>query len=152
MFDDSNYLVGSGTKPTDLTPVISSIASEGVLRVTGPDKTRLVVSDPELIKDIAIRRADVFIKPPIYSILNLFGPTIVSLNDAPWKRHRVIADPAFAEDHMDFLTKSSHTSTSLLIDSIQSKSTKGRLVIDVHSEMQLVTLDIIGKVRTLIRN
>jgi cytochrome P450 len=129
-----------------LSPLFKKVAKKGVLRITGPDASRIIIAEPELIKDVAIRKADLFIKPDIYGMLNIFGTNIVGLNDSYWKKHRAVADPAFAEDHMDFLTKSSYNSGTLAIEKLETKRANGRLVIDAHQEMQLVTLDIIGKV------
>jgi cytochrome P450 len=141
-----HLIVGTGNDPANLSPLFKNLAKGGILRITGPDATRIIVGDPDVIKDIAIRKADSFTKPQIYDLLNIFGPNIVSLNDSPWKRHRVVADPAFAEDHMDFLSKSSYHCAQLAIDTMETKRKNNRLIIDAHSEMQLVTLDIIGKV------
>jgi len=124
----------------------SGFVKDGILRVTAFDTSRIYVSDPDLIKDITLNRAKLFPKPPVYFMLDIWGSNIVSANDGVWKKHRVVADPAFAENHMNYLVQESAKSAILLIKRMESSRINTKLVIDSVAEMQDVTLDIIGKV------
>ncbi|KAL0483689.1 cholesterol 24-hydroxylase [Acrasis kona] len=139
-------LVAGSTPLSSLDTIYEQgIPKDGVMRVTACGVTRIFLSDADVIKDVALVRAKQFPKPPVYDVLNLWGENIVSTNDDIWKKHRVVADPAFAENHMNYLVRESAQSAQLLMDRLE-KANNSRKIIDASTEMQDVTLDIIGKV------
>ncbi|KAL0477051.1 Cyp4x1 [Acrasis kona] len=142
-----NKYMGGGAESPALEQLFrSGFVKDGVLRITACGVSRLFISDPDLIKDIALTRAKLFPKPPVYDILNIWGENIVSTNDSAWKKHRVVADPAFAENHMNYLVKESAKCINLSINRMEKSRSAFGLVINATEEMQDVTLDIIGKV------
>ncbi|KAL0487390.1 cytochrome P450 [Acrasis kona] len=124
----------------------NGFVKDGVLRITAFNASRIYISDADLIKDITLTRAKQFPKPPIYKMLDIWGSNIVSANGDVWKKHRMVADPAFAENHMNYLVQESAKSVLLCIKRMEMKRSNSKLVMDPVADMQDVTLDIIGKV------
>lgn len=66
-----------------------SIVSSGSIEV--------VVADPTAAHDIFTRRKD-FVKPSvIYDQLNVFGPSLITVEGDDWQRHRRLTAPSFNE-------------------------------------------------------
>jgi cytochrome P450 len=113
------------------------------IRCTTGTTTNLFVRGPEVFKEVMIKQAEAFPKPPeVYSVLNLYGPNIVTTNDSVWKLHRRVCEPAFSEEHMKYLALESSKSTELMF----KRFGEGVVTINADKEMTDVTLEIIGRV------
>jgi len=128
--------------------LIRKASKNGICKLTRGAKTNIIVSSAELIKDIVIKNHKDYPKPTQdYTILEMYGPNIVSTNDDVWKNHRAIADPAFAEKHYHFLVADTVGSSKLLFERWNKEGlTSGRLNINPDRDMTDITLDVIGKV------
>ena len=47
-------------------------------------------------------------KPVLYGVFELFGPNILTLREREWKKHRVLATPAFSESNLRLVIKSTN--------------------------------------------
>ena len=62
-----------------------------------PPSAAFVVSDPQVLKEMALARAR-FPKPvEVYAALSFYGPNIVASEHDAWRRFRKICAPSFSE-------------------------------------------------------
>lgn len=127
--------------------------TNGLVRVTAYGQSGVVVSDPKHLKEIFLTKANTFVKPPLYDILEIFGPNIVTLEGGPlWKKHRVLSDPCFSDAHLKYLTGITAQSLRLLLQRMERRhadeidKTGGFHWKDVKDDIVLITMDVIGKV------
>ncbi|TFK46773.1 cytochrome P450 [Heliocybe sulcata] len=74
-----------------------------------------------------------------YEVLNIYGPTLVGTEDADWKRHRAVVNPAFNEANNALVWKE----TMHIVSDWFARLGKGELV-DVASAMTQITLHVIS--------
>lgn len=73
----------------------------------------------------------------------MFGENIVSASGgAIWRKHRLLANPAFAERHLRFMAEHTVNSMDLLFD----RWSKNQYMCNPARDITDVTLDVIGKV------
>lgn len=102
---------------------------------------RVIISDPDLVKEILITRAKEFPKPQErYSIFEDYGPNILSSVGEEWRKQRKLCDPAFSQKNLEYLTEVSYDATMEQI----SKWKDGDFI-DVEGDISLITFDIISK-------
>lgn len=65
--------------------------------IVSPGSIEVVVADPNTAHDIFTRRKD-FVKPArVYDQLNVFGPSLITVEGDDWQRHRRLTAPSFNE-------------------------------------------------------
>lgn len=65
--------------------------------IASPGQNYLVTTDASLISQITSRRND-FEKPiEVYTIVDMYGPSLLTVTGDRWKRHKKIIAPAFSE-------------------------------------------------------
>jgi len=113
-----------------------------VFRLTSGHTTFIVTNCREVTKQIMIKNAGNYPKPPeMYGPLLMYGENIVSVDGGEiHRKHRRIVEPAFQEKNLRALVDISNESTDLLLKRLE----KDR-VMEVNADMTDVTMDIIGK-------
>ncbi|KAL0484659.1 cytochrome P450 [Acrasis kona] len=142
---DKMYIFGV---PNGASRDLLKSTKDGIARITTFNSNTVFVSNLEVVKDIMLKKSDNFYKPTeFYDYISLFGDNLLNTNDSEWRKHRVVADPAFAEQNYTYLIQKSAEATDMLIERLQAQhESKGRTIIDPFDEIQDATLDVIGKV------
>ncbi|PON81622.1 Cytochrome P450, E-class, group I [Trema orientale] len=108
---------------------------------------RLIIKDPELIKEILSNKLGHFSKPPLsplVQILNRAGLTILDGED--WARHRRIINPAFHLERLKEMIPAFTVSCGKMIEEWKSMVTlEGTCEVDMWVELQKLTSDVISR-------
>ncbi|KAI8808396.1 cytochrome P450 [Cladochytrium replicatum] len=72
--------------------------TDDVFALVTPFTTEVHVANADIIRQIALSQVTEFPKPArLYTVLEIFGPNILTLEFDEWKRHRRVAGPQFSE-------------------------------------------------------
>ena len=61
-----------------------------------PGQNELFVADPDVLMAMLVKRKD-FAKPDLYKLLDVYGPSVNTVNGDDWERHRKVTAPCFNE-------------------------------------------------------
>ncbi len=108
-------------------------------------KPHLVVSDPALVKQIAIKQFQKFHSRIPYPILPKDDPreSMFFATGEKWKRLRSVASPCFTAKHMREMSPFINHSVDDLLKLLERKSEEGK-PFDIYSEFGRLTTDVIS--------
>ena len=106
---------------------------------------RYLVANPDMIHEILVKQADVFIKGTNYTdeklgLARFMGSGLVTSNGEFWKRQRRLTAPAF---HTQRIT--AYADTMVKYARERMAGWRSGTVLDVDEEMMLLTLAIVGR-------
>ncbi len=118
---------------------------------TGKVMTKLVVfnemqvllNDPDLVRDVFVKRAKQFDKTPDYEGFDVFGPNILSTNGKTWVKHRALCNMGFTAKHYEFLAQATNDSSNLMFQ--QWSTEPSTRIVNVTQSMADISFDILGK-------
>ncbi|OMO64167.1 Cytochrome P450 [Corchorus capsularis] len=106
---------------------------------------RLIISDPELAKEILSSKFWFYKKPFFSHRIEMFsGKGVASLNGSDWQRHRKILNPAFSMDKLKLMVDTMATSTISMLEEWTSQAKEGSKTIEMMEELEKLTSEIIG--------
>ncbi|TQE01444.1 hypothetical protein C1H46_012924 [Malus baccata] len=108
-------------------------------------RPRLIVTDPELIKDILINKNGHFIMPPLNPLVKLLQLGVSTLEGEQWTKRRRIINPAFHLDKLMGMETSFVTGCSGMIDRWEKLiGVEGSREVDVAPEFQNLISEVIA--------
>ena len=140
------YLSYRGFLKDPLTRVASWVAEYGdIIHYKVGEHNQFFVANPDMIREILVRQAHIFIKGPDYTnpktgLARFMGEGLVTSNGEFWKRQRRLVQPAF---HTQRISAYADTMVNYTLDRV----TGWRIgeVLDVSEEMMQLTLMIVGR-------
>ena len=104
-----------------------------------------MIANPDMIREILVRQADVFIKGANYTskkggLARFMGQGLVTSNGEFWKRQRRLVAPAF---HTQRITAYADTMVNYALD--RMAGWRDRMRLDIAEEMMQLTLMIVGR-------
>tara|TARA_B100001939_G_scaffold348043_1_gene372150 strand:+ start:36298 stop:37659 length:1362 start_codon:yes stop_codon:yes gene_type:complete len=112
----------------------------GIVRVPIPGKKLYIVTDADLVHDILVQTGQTFLKGSQNSRFEpLLGQGLVLSNGAHWKRQRKLMNPFFSATSIRSFESHIQDAIADVLLSWKKKPTR----IDVHAEMQQLTIQII---------
>ncbi|URD80901.1 cytochrome P450 [Musa troglodytarum] len=113
----------------------------------GP-KPRLLISDPEMVKQVLANKFGFYHKPEVPSaIWALLGKGLVLVEGSEWARHRRVVNPAFKMDKLKLLTGPMAECAKSMLEGwsdLAVQAADGRGEIEVAKQFQELTADIIS--------
>ncbi|OVA08360.1 Cytochrome P450 [Macleaya cordata] len=107
---------------------------------------RVIIWDPEMIKEILSNKFGHFQKPPLNPLIELLSTGLTSLENDIWAKRRRIMTPAFHLEKLKEMAPGFTTSCTKLIDRLNSLvSPGGSSEVDVWPELQNFTGDVISR-------
>ncbi len=129
-----------------LTRVSNWVAEYGdIMHYTVGGRHQYFIANPEMIREILVRQADIFIKGPEYTsakagLARFMGRGLVTSNGAFWKRQRRLVQPAFHTGRI-----SAYADTMVAYTLQRLAQWRSGAQIDVDKEMMELTLMIVGR-------
>eukprot|EP00249_Psilotum_nudum_P024036 c29068_g1_i2 orf=133-1395(+) len=109
-------------------------------------KPRLIVSEPELIKEILSNKFGHYSKTKSRPDSgDLIGKGLVVLDGKKWAEHRRMVSPAFNINHLQLMTSTMATSVAEMLDNWRNGLASGQNEIDVRKEFRVLTADVIAR-------
>ncbi|XP_048318952.2 cytochrome P450 CYP749A22-like [Ziziphus jujuba] len=106
-------------------------------------EAQLVVTEPELIKEILNNKGEAFPKFEIHPVLKkIIGDGLVSSVGEKWARHRKLSNHAFHGESLKGMSSAMITSVEIMLE--RWKSCEGK-EIEVYEEFRLLTSDVISR-------
>ncbi len=139
------YLTYRSFLADPLTRVTEWVAEYGdVIHYKSGDHHQYMVANPDMIREILVRQAHIFIKGPDYTnektgLARFMGKGLVTSNGEFWQRQRRLVAPAF---HTQRISAYAETMVNYTLERIASW--QDRTVLDVDEEMMQLTLMIVG--------
>ena len=140
------YLTYRSFLADPLTRVTEWVAEYGdVIHYKSGDHHQYMVANPDMIREILVRQAHIFIKGPDYTnektgLARFMGKGLVTSNGEFWQRQRRLVAPAF---HTQRISAYAETMVNYTLERIASW--QDRTVLDVDEEMMQLTLMIVGR-------
>nr|UNP59807.1 schizocycline synthase [Camptotheca acuminata] len=107
---------------------------------------RLIIKDPELMKEVLSNKLGHFSKPPLNPLILILSRGLTSQEGEKWAIHRRIINPAFQLEKLKGMIPVFSTSCGMLINKWKkSVGHQGTCEIDVWPEFQDLTGDIISQ-------
>ncbi|KAK9092523.1 hypothetical protein Syun_027434 [Stephania yunnanensis] len=153
--DNSAALMEAQSKPMKLSHSIlprvlpfihQTVQNYGKLCIFWQGVTpRVIVADPELIKEILLNKSGDFykIRPNPFVLLLITGVT--TYDGEKWAKHRKIINPAFHLEKLKIMFPAFRISCEELISRWENLVLDGPLEIDVSPEFQRLTGDVISR-------
>ncbi|KAH8815558.1 cytochrome P450 monooxygenase-like protein [Xylogone sp. PMI_703] len=120
-----------------------------IFMIASPFGTYLNIAHPDALAQAALKRGE-FEKPiEVYSMIDIFGPSVVTTEGDEWKRHRKIVGPGFSEKSNALVWKESLKQAVGLLDlwaNEQGNSTDRMNVKDTAEATKLLALHVISGV------
>lgn len=109
------------------------------------DAHEYMIANPDMIREILVRQANIFIKGPNYTsekggLARFMGQGLVTSNGDVWKRQRRLVAPAF---HTQRISAYANTMVNYTLE--RMTSWHDGAVLDVDEEMMMLTLMIVGR-------
>ncbi|KAJ0030663.1 hypothetical protein Pint_13475 [Pistacia integerrima] len=107
---------------------------------------RLIIKDPELMKEVLSNKQGHFHKPPVNALILILARGLTSLEGEKWAKRRRILNPAFHLEKLKAMIPEFVTSSSKMID--QWKKMVGDEVsceLDIWPELQKLTADAVSR-------
>jgi len=123
--------------------VIRTFGADGIVRTVHSDKPMISVYNVDTIKHVMVKYAKNYPKPEskMYDSFDIFGPNVLTTNGDDWRKHRVLSNPAFNEDHIKLLSKITNDTMTTVVDKYWNQES---FVCDVVEDMTKITLQIMG--------
>ncbi|BAD61160.1 cytochrome P450-like [Oryza sativa Japonica Group] len=132
-----------------VAPLLQDIVKEyGNVCITWFGTTpRVVIAEPELVKDILSNKFGHFEKFTLKSLGKLIALGLASYEGEKWARHRRILNPAFHLEKLKHMLPAFSTCCSEMIDRWDSKlaGSDGPFELDIWQEFQNLTGDVISR-------
>ncbi|XP_020598546.1 cytochrome P450 709B2-like [Phalaenopsis equestris] len=104
------------------------------------EKTRLFISDPELIKEVLSNKFGFYMKlDPGAGITALLGKGLVLTDGEQWTRHKRVVNPAFTMERIKTMTRTMADCAKSMLDQWQDKKE-----VEVGMYLQELTADVIS--------
>ena len=100
--------------------------------IVSPGGNDVILAAPTAADDVMRRRNDFIKDPSKYSMLDIYGPNLDTVNGKEWDRHRKITVPPFNEKNSALVWKESAVQADLLLDQWCTKSEVTSTYADVH--------------------
>lgn len=101
----------------------------------------LVLSDPEIIREMLVDHAAIFIKGPGYALLSkLLGSGLITNNGEPQRRNRQLLAPALSHRRVG-----SHGAAMVALAEARQARWRDGATVDAAEEMTALTLDVVAK-------
>ncbi|KAI3519039.1 hypothetical protein L1887_08015 [Cichorium endivia] len=108
-------------------------------------KPRVIVMDPELIKDVFVKSND-FQKPRSNPMARLLATGLVTYEGDQWAKHRKLINPAFHMEKLKNMVPAFHLSGSEMLEKWEKLvSSKESCEIDIWPDLQALTSDVISR-------
>ncbi|CAL5340584.1 unnamed protein product [Camellia sinensis] len=112
----------------------------------GGTTPKVIIKDPELMKEVLSNKLGHFGKPPLNPLILILSKGLTSLEGEMWAKHRRIINPAFHLDKLKGMIPSISSSCAKLIEQWRKSSgPEGTCEIDVWPEFQDLAGDIISR-------
>ena len=140
------YLTYRSFLADPLTRVTEWVAKYGdVIHYKSGDHHQYMVANPDMIREILVRQAHIFIKGPDYTnektgLARFMGKGLVTSNGDFWRRQRRLVAPAF---HTQRISAYAETMVNYTLERIARW--QDGTVLDVDEEMMQLTLMIVGR-------
>ncbi|GLT98477.1 hypothetical protein SLE2022_159810 [Rubroshorea leprosula] len=107
---------------------------------------RLTVSDPDLVRDVFITKAEFYEKIEAHPLIKqLEGDGLVSLKGEKWAHHRKIITPTFHMENLKLLVPAVAKSVTNMLDKWSAMSTSGEAEIEVSDWFQALTEEVVTR-------
>ncbi|XP_038879714.1 cytochrome P450 CYP72A219-like [Benincasa hispida] len=107
---------------------------------------RLIVKDPEMMKEVLSNKAGSFEKPPLNPLILKLTRGLTTLKGKEWAKHRRIINPAFHHERLKGMMPAFSISCSNMIEEWKEKAANQDSVeVDVWPELQRLTADVISR-------
>ncbi|PIA26873.1 hypothetical protein AQUCO_08600025v1 [Aquilegia coerulea] len=106
---------------------------------------RLIVTDPDMIKEILSDKSGCFGKIKGNPLGNLLATGILSYEGDKWAKHRKIINPAFHQEKLKMMLPAFYTSCCEMVDKWLNSIPEGSCELDVWPDLQNVTADVISR-------
>lgn len=97
------------------------------LAIVTPVENQVFVADAKAVEDVLVRRKDFTKKPALYAMLDIFGPSVTSVEGETWQRHRKITTPPFSERNSKLVWAESVRQAREMLQSWLSKGSTGTI-------------------------
>ncbi|KAG2377808.1 hypothetical protein C9374_008893 [Naegleria lovaniensis] len=141
------YLGSMGSIP-QLAQMMGDAETQ-TLRISLAQRSIIWVSDPEMLKELLVTKANNFSKPKqIYEVLNPFDKgnnVLTAPHTEEWKKHFKICSPGFSSKNLEYMCKIAVESTDLMFKKWDEKLQQcSQFVLNV-GDYSDITLDVLGK-------
>lgn len=142
------YLGSMGSIP-ELAKTLGDPETQ-TLRISLAQRSIIWVSDPEMLKELLITKANHFSKPKlIYETFNPFDKgnnVLTAPHTEEWKKHFKICSPGFSSKNLEFMCQISVESTDLMFKKWDEQlSQEGSCFVLNVGDYSDITLDVLGK-------
>ncbi|MCL7036320.1 hypothetical protein MKW94_019329 [Papaver nudicaule] len=152
-----NCITEAWSKPMNLNHQITSrvvpyvknlVQQYGKVSLTWNGTTpRLIIMDPEMMKEVLSEKTGHFRKPPMNPLILMLAKGLTVLEGEEWSKHRRIINPAFHQEKLKAMMPAFSTSCIELIERWKKlvDPSKGSCELDVLPEMGKLTADVISR-------
>ncbi|KAA0055790.1 cytochrome P450 CYP72A219-like isoform X2 [Cucumis melo var. makuwa] len=107
---------------------------------------RLIVKDPEMMKEVLMNKVGSFEKPPLSPLILKLTRGLTTLKGKEWAKHKRIINPAFHLERLKGMMPAFNISCSNMIEDWKEKAANQDSVeVDVWPELQRLTGDVISR-------
>lgn len=106
---------------------------------------RLVITDPKIIRQAYVNNNDCYVKSSFTRSFKLFGNGLFTASGHLWARQRRLINPAFHHKEIKRMYGAMVKSTKEAFCLLNQQITGGQIEFDMYNELNLLTLNIIGK-------
>jgi cytochrome P450 len=126
-----------------LYKITKTYAANGVCKYVTYDRPVVLLSDPEHIKHVFVKKSKDYPKPSMrmYNAFDIFGPNILSANGDLWRKHRVLCNHAFNDEHNVWLA---NITNDTMYDIVTNLWKQDSFELDINESMTKITLQIMG--------
>ncbi|TPX32147.1 hypothetical protein SmJEL517_g04693 [Synchytrium microbalum] len=115
-----------------------------VVAVIGSNTTWVNVANPELAKDVAVRKLD-FPKPiQWYDILDVYGKNVLTVEGEVWKYMRRIVAPTFSDRNSGLVHQETIKTCKAMFDAWDKSAANGSAEVNVSNDSMKLTMFVIS--------
>lgn len=101
--------------------------------IVSPGENDVVITNPSATEDVLRRRNDFIKNPAMYGMLDIYGPSLDTVNGKAWDRHRKITVPPFNEQNSALVWRESGEQAEQALKIWSSKDRVTSTQLDVHA-------------------
>lgn len=90
--------------------------------IVSPGENEIMLAEPHAAEEVSRRRNDFIKNPAMYEALDIFGPSLDTVNGKVWDRHRKITVPPFNEQNSALVWREAGEQADQLLESWCEKS------------------------------
>ncbi|KAL0488069.1 cytochrome P450 [Acrasis kona] len=115
----------------------------GVMSISTWKTSSVAIFSPENIKHVMVKYAKDYPKPQeqVYEAFDIFGPNILTTNGDIWRKHRMLSNPAFNDDHIKLVSK---VTNQTMVSVTKEYWSHDSFDCNVVEDMTKITLQIMG--------